>query len=447
MRKFTMMRGAWAPGLLAIGMMTLGIPSPVTAGAPTGAPPEFKIGHVDFLSGPAAGFGVPGRKTAEWLVDKWNKEGGIRGVKVKILFVDEAGTPDKVVTEYRRLAVEEKVHAITGYTLSANCLAIRPVAEELKVLTIIHVCGTHRLNEEFDLKYVFRTANTDTGASVMAARYILSIVPNLKTIAGLNEGEPGGKGSWDNFKSAVLRFKPDVKVVAELRTNIQAGEYSAEISKLLAAQPDVVHSSLWAAGLVTFVKQAEPRGLFKNRQVLFSTGEQGLQDLKKDMPDGVVVTPQSTPGYFLSPDPEKNHLQKEYVEAMQARVGRYPDYPQYRTYHALAGLKAAYERAIDQAGGRWPTTEQVIKAFEALTWTGPLGSITMRRDHQGVHGGLIGLTKFNPKYGFPTLERTMELPADQVQPPLGMRSQDWIALGAKPRRPFPSQRERAGPKK
>jgi len=322
--------------------------------------------------------------------------------------------------------VDEKVHAIVGYTSSANCLALRPVAEELKVLTVIHVCGTRRLTEDFKLNYVFRTANTQTADSIMAARYILAMKPDLKTIAGANEDYAWGRDSWDDFKAAVLRFKPDVKPVAELWTKIQAGEYSAEISRLLAANPDVVHSSFWAAGLITFVKQAAPRGLFKDRVVFFSTGEQTLQDLKRDMPDGVVVQPRSTPGYFLYPDPAKNPMQKEYVEGMKAKYGRYPDYPQYRTYNAMAGLKAAYEKAIDQGGGKWPTTEDVIKAFVGLTWEGPLGKITMRADHQGVHGGLIGVTKFNPTHGFATLERTVELPADQIQPPVGMKTPDWI---------------------
>ena len=430
MRRSFVKRAPWFVGLLVLGVFAYGAfaPAPAGAAAPSGAPKELKIGFVDFLSGPAATFGVPGRNTAEWLVDKWNKEGGIRGVKVKIVFVDENGGPDKQVTEFRRLALDEKVDAVVGITSSANCLDVAPVAEELKVLTVIHVCGTKRLTEESQHKYVFRTANTQTADSVMAARYILSINPNVKTIAGANEDYAWGRDSFDDFKAAMQRLKPDVKVVAELWTKFQAGEYSAEISKLLAAQPDVVHSSFWAAGLITFVKQGAPRGLFKDRLVFFSTGEQTLQDMKRDMPDGVIVQPRSTPGYFLYPDPAKNPMQKEYVEGMKARYGRYPDYPQYRTYNALAGFKAAYEKAIDQYGGaKWPKTEDVVKVFETLTWEGPLGKITMRADHQAVHGGLIGMTKFNSQYGFSTLEKVVELPADQIMPPVGMKSPDWIA--------------------
>jgi len=222
------------------------------------------------------------------------------------------------------------------------------------------------------------------------------------------------------------RLKPDVQVVGELWTKIQAGEYSAEISKLLAAKPEVIHSSFWGGGLITFVKQGAPRGLFKESLVFFSTGEQALQDLKKDMPDGVIVAPRATPGYFRHPDPDKNPLQNEFVQGLKSRFDRYPDYPAHRTYQALAGLKAAYEKASDTGGGKWPKTDDVIKAFENLTWQTPYGTITMRPDHQVIHDGALGLTKFNAKYGFPTLERLVAVQAQEIMPPLGTKTLDWV---------------------
>jgi branched-chain amino acid transport system substrate-binding protein len=418
---------AWVVSLLASAVVVLPAAAPATtATKPGGAPEELKVGFVDFFSGAAAPFGISGKNAAEWLVDKWNKEGGVRGVKLKLVMVDEAGGPDKQVTEYRRLVLDEAVDAVVGYTSSANCLAIAPVAEELKMLTIVHICGTRRLTEDRQLKYVFRTSNHQAADSVMAARYVLAMRPDVKTIAGANEDYAWGRDSWDDFKAAMLQFKSDVKVVAELWTKIQAGEYSAEISKLLAVKADMVHSSFWGGGLITFVKQAGPRGLFKDSLVFFSVAEQSLQDLKQEMPDGVIVAPRATPVHFLRPDPETAPLQKEFVEGMKARFGRYPDYPTYRTYQALAGLKTAYEKAIEQAGGRWPETDDVVKAFEDLSWQVPFGTVTMRFDHQAVHGGIVGLSKFSPQFGFATIDRIAEFQATDLMPPVGMKTPDWL---------------------
>ncbi len=411
--------------LFTVVLLIVAVSLPATGAPPAGAPSELKVGFVDFFSTAAATFGSSGRTTTEWLVDKYNREGGIGGVKIKLVVVDEAGGPDKQVTEFRRLALDEQVNAIVGYTSSANCLAIAPVAEELKVLTVIHICGTHRLTEDRKLKYVFRTSNNQASDSVVAARYVLSLKPDVKTIAGANEDYAWGRDSWEAFKIAMLRLKPDVKVVGELWTKFQAGEYSAEISKLLVTKPDVIHSSFWGGGLITFVKQAGPRGLFKQSQVFFSTGEQVLQDVKAAMPDGVIVAPRTTGAYFLDPDPATNALQKEFVEGHFKNFNRYPDYPAYRTYQAWSGLKVAYETAIRQAG-RWPSTEQVIKAFEGLSWETPSGTITMRTDHQAIHGGMIGITKMSPKHGFAIMDRVVRLPAKEVAPPLGVKTLDWV---------------------
>ena len=142
------LRVRWFVSLSILGLILCVIGATASAVAqPKGAPKELKLGFVDFFSGSAAIFGASGKNAAEWLVDKWNKEGGLLSVPVKMVQIDEAGGPDKQVTEFRRLVLDEQVEAIIGYTSSANCLAVGPVAEELQVLTVVHVCGTRRLTE------------------------------------------------------------------------------------------------------------------------------------------------------------------------------------------------------------------------------------------------------------------------------------------------------------
>jgi len=423
MRKLIERRISSLLSVLAAGVMAIAVSAPTAAAPPEGAPAALKVAFVDFFSGGAAVFGAMGKGTTEWLVDKWNKEGGIGGVQIDLLIVDEGGGPKKQVAELRRLVLDEKVDAVVGYTSSGNCLAIAPVAEELKVLTVVHICGTHRLTEDSKLKYVFRTAASQAADSVSLARYVLSVKPDLKTIAGANEDYAWGRDSWEAFKIAIQKLKPDVEVVGELWTKFQAGEYSAEISRLLAEQPDVIHSSFWGGGLITFVKQAAPRGLFDQSLVVLSTGEQVLQHVGKTIPDGVVAAPRATGGYFLEIE---SQMEKDFVDGIRANTKRYPEYPAYRTYQAWAGLKGAYEKAIDQTG-RWPTTDEVIKAFESLSWETPSGTITMRADHQAVHSGMVGVTKYSEKYGFSVLDQIKLIPAEEISPPLGMKTLDWVS--------------------
>ena len=64
------------------------------------------------------------------------------------------------MTEYRDLVERQKVDVVIGYISSGDCLAVAPVAEELKKLTIFFDCGTPRIFEDAAYKYVFRTAPT-----------------------------------------------------------------------------------------------------------------------------------------------------------------------------------------------------------------------------------------------------------------------------------------------
>jgi branched-chain amino acid transport system substrate-binding protein len=415
---------AAAPGPTAT-PSTKAAPATTAPGAVQGAPSELKVGVVLFQSGSAAVFGEPAKDAADVLIEQVNAADGIGGAKITPVYVDEAGGAEKQVAEYRRLVLDEKVDFVIGYISSADCLAVAPVVDELKKLTVFFDCGTNRIFEEDKYKYLFRTAGHQVLDSVGAARYLLSVKPDLKTVAGINQDYAWGHDSWETFEKALKKLKPDVQTTKVLWPKLGAGEYSAEISELLGAKPDVIHSSLWGGDLMAFVKQAAPRGLFKESQTLFVSGEHALQDLGKDMPDSVIVGARGF-HWFEYSDPKTAPLLKSFVDAYKAKTGRVPNYPAFHMAQAVYGIKAAYEKAIGDSGGKWPDTNAVVKAFENLTYDSPNGPITVRADHQAIEPALFGFTKLTPDRPFATLDRMMVYPADEVNPPVGVKSNDWI---------------------
>ncbi|HZN48278.1 MAG TPA: ABC transporter substrate-binding protein, partial [Ramlibacter sp.] len=121
------------------------------AAAPALAQETFKIGIVSFLSGQAAeSFGVPAVNGAKVLVDAFNKGAapapynkvGFGGMKIEAVYVDENGGATKQVQELKSLYEREKVDAVVGYVGSGDCLAVAPVAEEMKKFLILYDCGT-----------------------------------------------------------------------------------------------------------------------------------------------------------------------------------------------------------------------------------------------------------------------------------------------------------------
>jgi branched-chain amino acid transport system substrate-binding protein len=391
----------------------------------------LRIGIVTFLSGPgAAPFGIPARNAAEFVIEALNagsvprpyQARGFGGRPLEMALVDEAGPSSKVVTEYRNLVERRDVDLVVGYLSSGACLAVAPVAEELKRLTVFFTCGTPRLFEDATYKYVFRTASHSASDSVGAALYVNEQFPATARIAGINQNYAWGQDSWRDFESAMRQLAPGVQVVSSQMPKLFAGQYGAEISALMESRAEVVHSSLWGADLDAFLLQSAPRGLFRSSRLVFTCGETVLHKLASRIPDGTVIGARGTHGVFAADSDLKRWFQAGY----EKRYATPPLFPSYHMAQAILGVKAAYEKARAAAGGKDPDQEQIIEAFRGLTFDTPSGTTRMAlgHGHQGIQGIAYGRTRLVD--GKATITDVRRYSAEQVNPPDGVRSEEWI---------------------
>lgn len=413
--------------LLALGLVSTAC-VPGAPGASGQKPSELKVAMVDFMSGGAAKFGTVALNAGALAFDDINSQGGIGGVKVNYQKVNEDGPVDQVVTNYRRLVTDDRVDAVIGYTSSANCLAVAPVADELKKLTIIHICGTYHLFEDQPRKYVVRASSHGVTDSIASALYAVQVKPDLKTVAAINDDYAWGRDSWELFSHTLKKIKPDVQILddAVLWPKAFIGEYSAELTKLEAAHPDIIHTSLWGGHMDSFIKQAQARGLFQKSLLLMSTGETALLTLNKDVPQGIAMTGRGQ--YMYVPDPEQNQVNKRFLDEYEAKYGEIPVYPAYRMLQAIDGYKTALEKAMKAKNGAWPTQEEIIAAFKDLDFETPSGSIKITSSQDGQQQAVYGITagKADPKFGFPLLDKIATWPAAAVNPPPGKKTLEWI---------------------
>ena len=208
-------------------------------GSSTGAaekPDALKVGVTAFLSGPASVFGEPAKAAAEIFVADLNAAGGIGGVPVEMTFIDEGAGGEHVLAEYRRLVQDVGVDVMFASISSGNCNKVAPLAEDLKMLNFMWDCGTQRIFEENEYRYVFRTQSNATPEMLATVLYLLKHKPDFKTIAVVNQDYAWGRDSWNIFSTALKTLKPDVKVVAELFPKFGTPDFSTEITALLALQ-------------------------------------------------------------------------------------------------------------------------------------------------------------------------------------------------------------------
>jgi branched-chain amino acid transport system substrate-binding protein len=397
---------------------------------------SVKLGIVSFLTGPAAGpFGVPGRNAAEILIEGFNNGSlpapynkvGLGGAKVEAKYVDEAGSTATQVTEYRNLVERDGADAVVGYVSSGNCLAVSPVAEEMKRITVLYDCGTPRIFEENSLKYVFRVTPTATMDSVGAARYIVDKRKNLTAFDGINQNYAWGQDSWRDFVLAMKNLAPGAKPDKILFPKFLAGEYGAEISTLSTSSAPVIHTSFYGGDLESFVYQASARGLLSRIPAIMTCGESAMFRLGDKLPDGMIMGARGPHGVLA----HESELNTWFRKAYEAKFGSPPTYPSYHMAQSLLGLKTAWDKAAAAKNGAKPTQEEIAAAFENIEFDGPSTRIKLALGggHQGISDIAYGTYRYNKATKTPEIVDIVRYPAECVNPPAGTTSQAWLEAG------------------
>ena len=395
---------------------------------------KFRIGVITFLSGPASGpFGVPAKNAADLLVESFNNGNivpgyesiGFAGKQIELVYVDEAGGPTKVVNEFRTLVNRQNVDMIIGVISSGDCLAVAPVAEELKALTVLFDCSTNRIFEENDYKYVFRTSTMATQENVAAARYVNEKYPNLKYFSGVNPNYAWGVDSWRDFTETLSILNPSAKIKTNVTPKLLVGQYGTEISALISSSPEIVQNSLWGGDLEAFILQSEPRNFLNDFPNIMTCGETVLEKLGDKLPDGTIIGARGPNGPF-APDSELNNwFRSSFIE-------RFDSQPVYSAYHmasAFLGAKAAWDKALTKTND--PTIDDAISSFEYLKFESVSGNISMDlgKGHQAVQHVPYGTIKnVNGKY---KLIDVIYFEPELISPPDGVNSADWIKSGFK----------------
>src|SRR5436305_9650246 len=97
----------------------------------------YKIGHMTFLTSAAAVLGEPSLKGHTLAAEEINAEGGFLGKrKIETITADEAAGTDANVKEVRRMKLSGGIDYFSGVISAGDTVALGPVIEELKLLSI-----------------------------------------------------------------------------------------------------------------------------------------------------------------------------------------------------------------------------------------------------------------------------------------------------------------------
>lgn len=113
----------------AVYYYTLPAPEPTAA--------ELVVGNINALSGPTAGYGIPGGDAFKMVIDEFNAAGGVTigGTKytIRIITGDEAEGAVATATLVTKMITEDNVLCITGTDFEDTAMATKAVCEQYQV--------------------------------------------------------------------------------------------------------------------------------------------------------------------------------------------------------------------------------------------------------------------------------------------------------------------------
>lgn len=130
-------------------------------------PTSLSIGAILPLTGDVASYGTAVRQGIELAVDEVNRNGGLSGRSLKVIYEDDKGDPKEAVTAALKLISVTKVPAILGGVPSSVTLAIAPIAERSHVIVLSPASSSPDISNAGD--YIFRNYPSDNLEGALVA--------------------------------------------------------------------------------------------------------------------------------------------------------------------------------------------------------------------------------------------------------------------------------------
>ena len=324
-----------------------------------------RIGILAPRSGIAAAPGENGIRAAQWAAERFNASGGIAGRKIELV-IEEESSPKDTIERFSRLVQQEKVDCVHGIISTGVGLALGPVVEESRALTI-YWDGTTQdgVDEKIPSpRYLFRSTDNECEAVMSSLLTIKYWKGKFVTVAGINPDYSYGRNNMAAFIAMLKRFNIEHNVVTEQWPKVGTMDLTSHVAALKAAKPHLIFSSLLFADLPVFMKQAHAAELTRNSKLVFpAAGWQHTLMKKEFTPEGMLFGHNTL--YFANPN--ASPLAKEFVAWYASKYNDYPEWEADRAYFALASYKAAVEAASKAKNGSWPAQDDVIGALEGLS--------------------------------------------------------------------------------
>ncbi len=333
----------------------------------------IKIGHLASLTGTEATFGQSCDRGVNMAMEEKNAAGGVLGRPIEIVVVDDQSKNQEVANCMKKLIQQDKVVAVVGEIASSNTIAAAPAAQSAKIPLVSPGSTNPEVTKKGD--YVFRICYTDDYQGKVMARYAFKKL-SVKSAALITDQANSysmnlSKIFGDEFKSL------GGNVVEQVFYKKTDSDYNAQITRALAAKPDVLVLTGYYTNVGNIIRTARQQGFNGpcvggdgwDSDTLYQIGGKAL--------DNCYFT-----NHYSPEDP--NPRIKDFIAKYQKKYGGVPDAMAVLGYDTAMVVFDAIERAKSTEGPKIRDALAATSGFEGLS-----GKVTIDKDRNAQKGIVV----------------------------------------------------------
>ncbi|MFO1430417.1 MAG: ABC transporter substrate-binding protein [Candidatus Competibacteraceae bacterium] len=304
----------------------------------------IKVGLIAELTGDMPAVGTSCKNAAELAVKEVNDAGGLqvgkKKMKVQLVVEDNAGKADQSAAAAQKLITQDEVVAIIGPNASRYAIPASEVAESSETVLITpwstNPKTTLDANTNKPKKYVFRAAFIDPFQGKVLAKFAKDDM-KAKTAAVLYDvASDYNKGIAEVFKESFEKLGGKIVAFETYTTNDK--DFSAQLTKIKDAKPDVIFLPNYYSEVPLQVQQAHRQGI---TVPFLGSDSWGSSELLK-------LAGNEMEGYYFSTHYAADNatpVAKKFIEDYKKAYGAVPDDVAALTYDAFGMLFKAIQNA------------------------------------------------------------------------------------------------------
>jgi branched-chain amino acid transport system substrate-binding protein len=340
--------------------------------APQNLPETVTIGAIFGLSEAIAVYGVVQQQAVQLAADEINASGYLGdGVTLQVLFEDSAGSRDQAIAAMTKLVEEDGVLAVLGPTLSAEAFAADPIAQENST-PVMGVSNTATgITDMGD--FVFRNSLGEAAVIPGTIAQAVEILGIERVGLMYGNDDDFTVSGYEVFRQALL--DNGVEILGEETFARSDVDFNAQLTNLIAQQPDALVVSALAAEATQIILQARAQDYngpiiggngFNSPAVLRDTG---------DASEGLIVG-----GAWNYGNPNPTESSVRFVELFEDAYGTSPDQFAAQAYTG-AWLMATAIRCADSTD-----RVEIRDALAAIRdFDSPLGVFSFDEERDAIH--------------------------------------------------------------